>query len=73
MGVEDVDVLQAHALEALVEAGEQVFARSPFAIGPGPHVVAGLGGDDQFVAISAQVVLAGFGRSVSSAEPGGGP
>ena len=54
--IEDVDVIQAQALEALVQAGQDVFARAAtLAIGPGPHVPAGLAGDDEFVAIGGEV------------------
>src|ERR1700675_1401229 len=45
MVVEDVDVVEAKAAQALVEAGEEVFPRAEVAIGPGPHVPARLGGD----------------------------
>ena len=48
--VENVHVIQAHAFEALVEAGDQVFARAPIPIGTVPHVVARLGRNDQFIA-----------------------
>ena len=51
--VEDVDVVEAHPREALVEACEQVLARSPLAVRAGPHVVAGLRRDDDLVAIRA--------------------
>lgn len=43
VGVEDVDVGEAEAFEGLVEGGEEVFAGSPFAVGAGPHFVAGFG------------------------------
>ena len=55
MGIEDVDVVETHPAEALVEAGEQVLARSADAIGAWPHVVAGLGRDDQLVPMAAEV------------------
>ena len=58
MRVEDVDVLETHAREALVEAREQVLARSPFAVRARPHVVAGLRRDDELVAVVPQVVAA---------------
>ena len=54
--VEDVDVVEAHPREALVEAREQVLARAPLAVRPGPHVVAGLRRDDELVAVRPQVV-----------------
>ena len=56
MGVEDVDVVEPHSPQALVEAREQVLARAPFAVGAGPHVVAGLGRDDQLVAVGPEVL-----------------
>ena len=55
VAVEDVDVVQAHPLQALVEAGEQVLAGAADAVGPGPHVVAGLGADDELVAVGLEV------------------
>ena len=61
--VEDVDVVEPHALEALVEAREQVLARAPVAVRAGPHVVAGLGRDDELVAVGPQVARASAGRS----------
>ena len=55
MGIEDVDIVQPHALEALVEAGEKILAAAPFTVRPGPHAVAGLGRNDQFVAIRLEI------------------
>ena len=57
MTVEDVHVVEPHAFEGCVEAGEHVFARTPFAIGTGPHVVARLGGDDEFVAVGMEILF----------------
>ena len=57
MRVEDVDVVEAHAREALVEAREQVLAGAPFAVGTGPHVVAGFRRDDELVAIRTQILV----------------
>jgi hypothetical protein len=55
--IEDVDVGQAHAAQALIQAGQQVLARPEVAVRTGPHVVTGLGGNDQLVAICRQVHL----------------
>ena len=55
VGIEDVDVVETHPAEALVEAGEKVLARAVVAVWSRPHVVAGLGRDDQLVAIASQV------------------
>ena len=54
--VEDVDVVEPHPCEALLEAREQVLPRPPLAVRPGPHVVAGLRRDHQLVAVRPQVV-----------------
>ena len=56
MRIEDVDVIEAHPLEALLEAREQVLARAPLAVGAGPLVIAGLGRDEELLAIGAQVL-----------------
>ncbi len=53
--VEDIDVIEAEALERLIERGEEVLARAIFAIGTVPHIVAGFGGDDQFIAVAGEV------------------
>ena len=72
--VEDVHIIQAQAFQRLVEAGEQVLAAAEVAIGACPHFIAGLGGDDEFVAVMLEVLgeqqsavllgLAGFGAVV---------
>src|SRR3984885_14639415 len=54
--VEDVDVVEAQPAQTLIEACEEIFPRSKVAIGARPHVPAGLGGDDEFVAILAEVL-----------------
>ena len=55
--VEDVDVVESHPLQALVQAGEQVLARAPDPVGSRPHVIAGFGRDHQLVAAPRQVAL----------------
>ena len=47
--VVDVDVVQAQPAERLVEAGHHVFPAAAVAVRARPHVVAGLGRDDQLV------------------------
>src|SRR6478735_8723303 len=49
MTVEDVYVVEPQAGQALVCARDQVLARTPLAVGPGPHAVAGLARDQQLV------------------------
>jgi hypothetical protein len=53
--VKDIHVVELQALERLFEGGEQVFARTPFAVGTGPHVVAGLGRDYEFIAVGGEI------------------
>ena len=55
--VEDVDVVQAHPPQALIEAREQVLARAPLPVGARPHVVARLRRDDQLVAVAGEVLV----------------
>ncbi len=57
VAVEDVDVVEPHPGERLVERGEDVLPRAAaLAVGPRPHVVAGLRRDDQLVAVGREVV-----------------
>ena len=37
--IENVDVVETHALETLIQAGEQIFAGSPLAVGTRPHEI----------------------------------
>ncbi len=55
--VEDVDVVEAHALQALVEARQQVLARAEIAVRAGPHVVPRLGRDHELVAEGREILL----------------
>jgi hypothetical protein len=54
--IKDVHVLQAHALQALVEARDEVLARAQVAVRAGPHVPAGLRRDHQLVAVRLEVL-----------------
>ena len=56
VAVKNIHVIQPHALERLVEAGQHILARAPFAIRTGPHIVAGLGGDDEFIAVGGEIL-----------------
>ena len=53
--IEDVDIVQPQPLQRLVARGDDVFPASPFAIGPRPHQVAGLGRHDQLVPIALEI------------------
>src|SRR6185369_8155023 len=57
MGIKDVDIVKPHAFEALIETGNQILARSPIAVRTFPHRVAGLGADQQLIAISGEIGL----------------
>src|SRR6516165_6892441 len=41
--IEDVDVRESHALETLIQTGEEILARAPFSVWTGPHAVPSLG------------------------------
>jgi len=53
--VENIDIIEAEAAQALVEGREEIFARAPVAVGAGPHGVAGFFGDDEFVAVRGEI------------------
>ena len=57
MVVENIHVFQSHAFQALVEAGDEVLARTPFSIRAIPHQITCFGGDDQFIAMRAQILF----------------
>ena len=57
MTIEEVYVVDVQASERLVERCHEILARAPVAIGSRPHVVAGLRGDEQFIAEGAEVVV----------------
>ena len=54
--VEDVDIVQAKPLEALVQAGQHVLARPEIPVGAWPHIPPRLGRDDQFVSIPGKIL-----------------
>ncbi len=67
--VEDIDVVQPHPQQARVQGSKQILARAMVAIRAGPHVVSGLGRDDQLVPVWAKILLedpaeVGFGGAV---------
>ena len=52
--VEDIHIIQSHALQALIQAGYQILFAAPVAIRAGPHIITGLRGNDQFITIPSQ-------------------
>ncbi len=73
MRIEDIDVVESHAPQALIETGQHIFARAAaLPVRPGPHVPAGLGGNDQLVAMGVEIFLeqaakVGLGASIRRA------
>ncbi|OPZ49786.1 MAG: hypothetical protein BWY91_02983 [bacterium ADurb.BinA028] len=56
VAVEDVDVVDPHPLQRLIQRGQEVFAgAAALPVGPGPHVVAGFGRQDQLVPVGPQI------------------
>src|SRR5208283_2422600 len=47
----------------LIEAGQHILARAQISIGPGPHIPAGLGRDDEFVAVGKEILLQDLAES----------
>ena len=70
MGIEDVDVIKTHPLQALVAGGDQVLAAAPFPIGTVPHVVARLGRDDEFIPMVAKIGAEDFAERFLGAARG---
>src|SRR5258708_3764873 len=60
MAIENIDVIQFHSFEALVQAGKEILPRAPFAIWPRPHTVASLRRNNQFIPITAKVLAKYF-------------
>src|SRR5262249_31450420 len=55
MRIEDIDIVEAHALKALLARGDEVFAAAEIAVGAGPHAPAGLRRADQLIAVGAEI------------------
>ncbi|MPN20718.1 hypothetical protein SDC9_168097 [bioreactor metagenome] len=55
--VENIHILQPHTFEALVQTGDQIFARTPITVRPLPHGVTGFGRNDHLVPVRAKVFL----------------
>ena len=53
--VKYVHVVKAHALQAGVQTGHQVFAGAPVTVRTGPAVITGLGGNKQLVSVGSQI------------------
>lgn len=68
MGIEDVDTVEPESLQRGVEAGQQVLAAAArTAVGAGMHAPAGLGRDDEFVAVGTEV----FAQQTTEVRLGG--
>ncbi len=57
MAVENIHIIEPHPLQALIQAGNQVFAGSPVSVGTRPHQVARLAGDNQLITIGGKVLV----------------
>ena len=57
VAVEEVHIVELHAAQALVETGKERLPRTPVAVGAGPHLVARLRGDEEFIAVGREVLL----------------
>ena len=57
MTVEEVNIVEMHTLQALVETGHEVLSRAPVAIRSWPHIIARFAADEKFVAIWTEVII----------------
>ncbi|MNI77439.1 hypothetical protein D3C73_1337320 [compost metagenome] len=55
--IENIDIIKSHPLQALIQAGHQVFAGAPLAVWAWPHIISGLAGDDHLIAVRLEVFL----------------
>ena len=56
--VKNIHILQPHPLQALVQGSSQVLAATaPTTVGARPHLIPGLGADDQLIPVRAQIFL----------------
>src|SRR5262249_29053532 len=53
--IEDVDILEPHAFETLIQTGEEILARAPFPVWAGPHAVPSLGRDNELIAVAGEI------------------
>ena len=56
MVVENVHIIQAHALQRGIAAGHEVFPRAAEAVGAILHVPTGLRGNDHFIAVGSEIL-----------------
>ena len=54
--IEQIDVVDPKPLQRRLAGGHQRLAAAPFAIGAGPHPIAGLGRDDELVPVGPEVL-----------------
>ena len=72
MVIEDVHIIEPQTVQGLVGTGDQILAAAPVAVRAGPHIISGLGADDEFIPIGLEILcqeLAGIflGASVLGA------
>ena len=55
--VEDIHIIQSHALQALIQAGHEILFAAPVAVRSGPHIITGFRGNHQFITIYTQILF----------------
>ena len=58
MGIENINVIETKPLQALIEARQHIFTAAKFSVRARPHQIAGLGGNDEFIAVARKICLA---------------
>ncbi|MPM99938.1 hypothetical protein SDC9_147133 [bioreactor metagenome] len=53
--IKNIHIIKSHPFQALIKARRQILFGSPFPVWSGPHIIAGLAGNDQFIPVRQEV------------------
>jgi len=53
--IENIHIIESHALQRLIQTGKKIFSASTVAVRPFPHIIAGFCGDDHFIPVRAEM------------------
>ena len=57
MAVEEVDIVEVHSLQTLVETRHERLSRTPVAVRTLPHLISRLRSNEEFVAIRTEIIV----------------
>ena len=69
MRIENINIIETKPLQALVEARQHIFTAAKFSVGARPHQIAGLGGNDEFIAVARKIRLENLSRKSLRLRP----